>query len=175
MKRVVFYLVVLTLISVYAASAGSISVVPGLRVGLYAVTDYPGPGGQGFFDIGGKCDVVFEMIPFKGYLAMTPTLDYGLNLELPSVFLAGISAKARYPHRRFIPYAYFGGVFYTEGTNESASGAFATRFGDGKGVLATVGGGIDVRFGSRFAVNAEFMTLDFGTFIGGLGGVDLFL
>ena len=167
----------LLITAVYAVSATSVSLVLGPRAGLIAGKDIMLPGGwSGYFDMGAKCDIVFEMSPIKGFLAVTPTFDYLLSIEYPRVITAGLSAKVRYPHHRFVPYAYFGGLFYSEGAETGAAGVFRSAFGEEQlGVITTMGGGCDIRIGSRFGVYAEFNTLDLGTFIGLLGGASLFL
>lgn len=163
------------LIIAVSASA-SVSLVIGPRAGMIAGKDIQLPGyWAGYFDMGAKCDIVFEMSPLNGYLAVTPTFDYELSLEYPGVILAGLSAKVRYPHHRFIPYGFYGGVLYSEGTNESAVGSFRIAFGEQQlGVITTLGGGCDIRLGDRFGVYGEFQALDFGTFIGVLGGASIF-
>ncbi len=160
-----------------AVAAASVSVVVGPRVGLVAGKDIMLPGAwAGYFDIGAKCDVVFEMCPFKGYLAVTPTFDYLLNLEYPAVVTVGLSAKVRYPHRRFIPYGFFGGLFYSEGPDISSAGGFRSAFGEQQlGIITILGGGCDIRLGKWLGVNGEFQALDFGTYIGVLGGASIFL
>jgi hypothetical protein len=117
------------------------------------------------------------MNPFKGYLALTPTFDYDYSLDNgPGVITAGLSAKFRYPHHRFIPYGFFGGLFYSEGAEVDGPGGFRYAFEEQQlGVTTTLGGGIDIRFGNRFGVYAEFNTLGFGTFIGVLGGASISL
>ncbi|MCP4229646.1 MAG: hypothetical protein GY771_05815 [bacterium] len=177
MKRYLYVIIALTLVSALSAVAAlPISVVVGPRAGLFATKGVLLPDGlTGYFDIGAKCDVVFDMTPLKGYLAITPALDYGLNIEQPGVLLASIAVKARYPHHRFVPYGYFGGAYYSEGTNLSAVGAFITLYGDSSGFITTMGGGVDIRLTDLIAINAEFQALDFGQFIGGLGGVSFFL
>ncbi|MCP4229645.1 MAG: hypothetical protein GY771_05810 [bacterium] len=177
MKRLLLILIALSLVFALSAAASTpISVVVGPRVGVLLSLPRTGYDYAGYFEIGGKCDVVFEMNPLKGYLAITPTFDYGLNLEAP-VILAGVAVKGRYPHHRFVPYAYFGVTFYSEyKTGDVApEGFFLQQYGDSSGFLTTIGSGVDIRLTDLIAINAEFQALDFGKFISGLGGVSFFL
>jgi hypothetical protein len=145
-KIAVFFIVLTT--TALSASAGPVSVLVGLRMGLAA-------GPPDVLTLGGRVDFVFEGRPLHGYLAATISYDYGYGWD-SSTSRITLGWKFRPTFYIFTPYGQAGLVF---------GRVHGDRYWRQDPM---VGGGLDVRVAKPMVINAYFESYDFGDF--GFGG-----
>jgi len=154
--RIIVVIFVVLAISALSASAGPVSVLIGLRMGLAA-------GPPDVLTFGGRGDFIFEGRPLNGYIAATVSFDYGYGWGSNTGRIT-LGWKFRPGFYIFTPYGQAGFVFWWE--YEDTTSMYGDDYYWGNDLM--LGGGLDVRVAKPMVINAYFESYDFNDF--GFGG-----